>query len=75
MAYGYARASGRPVVCMTTSGPGTINLLTGISLAQKGRAPVIVIAGDTARDYIGRDGAQAFDLSAPGAVSGVSRHH
>ncbi len=62
MAYGYARASGKPVVCMTTSGPGTINLLTGISLAYKGRAPVIVIAGDTARDYIGRDGAQAFDL-------------
>ena len=62
MAYGYARASGKPVVCMTTSGPGTINLVTGISLAYKGRAPVIVIAGDTAQEYIGRDGAQAFDL-------------
>ena len=62
MAYGYARASGKPVACVTTSGPGTINLLTGISLAYKGHAPVIVIAGDTARDYIDRDGAQAFDL-------------
>lgn len=62
MAYGYARATGKPVACMTTSGPGTINLVTGISLAQKGRAPIIVIAGDTALDYIGRDGAQAFDL-------------
>ena len=62
MAYGYARASGKPVACVTTSGPGTINLITGISLAYKGRAPVIVIAGDTARDYIYRDGAQAFDL-------------
>ena len=62
MAYGYARASGKPVACITTSGPGTINLLTGISLAYKGHAPVIVIAGDTARDYIDRDGAQAFDL-------------
>src|SRR5207244_12816932 len=41
---------------------GTINLLTGISLAYKGRAPVIVIAGDVARDYIYRDGSQAFDL-------------
>jgi acetolactate synthase-1/2/3 large subunit/sulfoacetaldehyde acetyltransferase len=62
MAYGYARASGKPTVCITTSGPGTINLATGIALAYKGRAPVIVIAGDVARDYIYRDGSQAFDL-------------
>ncbi|MCI0894198.1 MAG: thiamine pyrophosphate-binding protein, partial [Chloroflexi bacterium] len=62
MAYGYAKASGKPVACLTTSGPGTINLITGISLAQKGHAPVVVIAGDTARDYINRDGSQAFDL-------------
>src|SRR5438094_8226686 len=62
MAYGYARASGKPTACITTSGPGTINLVTGISLAYKGRAPVVVIAGDVARDYIYRDGSQAFDL-------------
>ncbi len=62
MAYGYARASGKPAACITTSGPGTINLITGIALAYKGRAPVVVIAGDVARDYIYRDGAQAFDL-------------
>ena len=62
MAYGYARASGKPTACITTSGPGTINLATGIALAYKGRAPVIVIAGDVARDYIYRDGSQAFDL-------------
>jgi len=49
-------------VYYATSGPGTINLLTGISLAYKGRAPVIVIAGDVARAYIYRDGNQAFDL-------------
>jgi thiamine pyrophosphate-dependent acetolactate synthase large subunit-like protein len=62
MAYGYTRASGRPAVCMTTSGPGSINLLTGIALAYKGRAPVMVIAGDVARDFLDRDGNQAFDL-------------
>jgi thiamine pyrophosphate-dependent acetolactate synthase large subunit-like protein len=62
MAYGYARASGKPTACITTSGPGTINLATGIALAWKGRAPVLVIAGDVALDYIHRDGAQAFDL-------------
>jgi acetolactate synthase-1/2/3 large subunit/sulfoacetaldehyde acetyltransferase len=62
MAYGYARASGKPTACLTTSGPGTTNLITGVALAYKGRAPVIVIAGDVARDYIYRDGSQAFDL-------------
>jgi acetolactate synthase-1/2/3 large subunit/sulfoacetaldehyde acetyltransferase len=62
MAYGYARASGKPTVCLTTSGPGTINLITGIALAHKGRAPVIVLAGDVPRELIGRDGNQAFDL-------------
>jgi acetolactate synthase-1/2/3 large subunit/sulfoacetaldehyde acetyltransferase len=62
MAYGYARASGKPAACLTTSGPGTINLLTGIALAYKGRAPVVVLAGDTPRDLIDRDGNQAFDL-------------
>ncbi len=62
MAYGYARACGKPAACITTSGPGTINLATGIALAWKGRAPVLVIAGDVVRDHIYRDGAQAFDL-------------
>ncbi len=62
MAYGYSKSTGRPSVCMTTSGPGTINLAGGMSLALKGRAPVIAIAGDTAMEYIGRDGSQAFDL-------------
>ena len=62
MAYGYARASGKPTACVTTSGPGSINLLTGIALADKGRAPVVVIAGDVAREHLDRNGSQAFDL-------------
>src|SRR5205814_9513689 len=62
MAYGYPRAAGTPTACITTSGPGTTNLVTGIALAAKRRAPVIVIAGDVAREYIYRDGSQAFDL-------------
>src|SRR3954469_15665601 len=62
MAYGYARASGKPTACLTTSGPATINLMTGIALAYKGRAPVVAIAGDVDRKYLDRDGAQSFDL-------------
>lgn len=62
MAHGYARASGKPTVCLTTSGPATLNLVSGIALAYKGRAPVIVIAGDVSRDHLDRDGNQSFDL-------------
>ena len=60
MAYGYARASRKPAVCLTTSGPATINLATGIALAYKGRAPVIAIGGDVNTDYLDRDGAQSL---------------
>ena len=56
------RPRANPAACVTTSGPGTINLATGISLAYKGRAPVIAIAGNTAQEYTYRDGAQEFDL-------------
>src|SRR6201988_4674782 len=75
MAYGYARASGKPTACITTSGPGTINLATGIALAYKGRAPVVVIAGDVERSNLDRDGAQSFDLvSIFKPVTYLSRH-
>ena len=59
---GYARASGKPVACVTTSGPAATNTLTGVALAWKGHAPVIVITGNTPVDTIYRDGSQAFDL-------------
>ena len=62
MAYGYARASGKPTACITTSGPATTNLLTGIALADKGRAPVIVIAGDVRSEHAYRDASQSLDL-------------
>jgi acetolactate synthase-1/2/3 large subunit len=35
MAYGYARASGKPTACITTSGPGTINLVRQSSLSPE----------------------------------------
>ncbi|OGA79905.1 MAG: hypothetical protein A3G27_02005 [Betaproteobacteria bacterium RIFCSPLOWO2_12_FULL_66_14] len=62
MAYGYSRSSGKACACITTSGPATSNLITGIALAHKGRAPVIVIAGDTPRQHACRDASQALDL-------------
>ena len=46
-AEGYARASGKPGVCMATSGPGATNLVTGIADAFMDSIPLIVICGQT----------------------------
>jgi acetolactate synthase-1/2/3 large subunit len=65
---GYARASGKPGICMTTSGPGATNLVTGIANAYMDSSPVIAFTGQ-ANTYnpdssymIGRDAFQEADI-------------
>ena len=43
MASGYARMTGKPGVCMVTSGPGATNLITGIATAYMDSIPLVVI--------------------------------
>src|SRR3954471_12134120 len=45
MAYGFARASGKPAVITATEGPGVTNLVTGVAAAFKGFVPVISVCG------------------------------
>ncbi len=59
---GYARATGRPGVCMATSGPGAINLLTGIMDAKLDSIPVIAITGQVATTVMGSDAFQEADV-------------
>src|SRR5258707_3626232 len=40
---GYARAAGKPGVCMATSGPGATNLVTGLAHAYPDSIPVVAI--------------------------------
>ena len=42
---GMARVSGRPQVCLATSGPGALNLVTGLADAKMDSIPVIAITG------------------------------
>jgi acetolactate synthase-1/2/3 large subunit len=59
---GYARASGRPGVCVATSGPGATILVTGLATAQLDSSPVVAITGQVPRAMIGRDAFQETDI-------------
>ncbi len=67
-AEGYARASGRPGVCMATSGPGATNLVTGIANAYMDSSPIIALTGQVPSTgvnssyMIGRDAFQEADI-------------
>src|SRR5947209_18513588 len=45
MAATHGRLTGRPGVCLTTLGPGALNLTTGAAYAHLGAMPMIMITG------------------------------
>jgi thiamine pyrophosphate-dependent acetolactate synthase large subunit-like protein len=53
MAATYGRLTGRPGVCITTLGPGALNLSTGAAYALLGAMPMIMITGQKARAAAG----------------------
>lgn len=65
---GYARASGKPGVCMATSGPGATNLVTGIANAYMDSIPIIALTGQVNVNggntsyMIGKDAFQEADI-------------
>ncbi len=61
-AEGYARASGEPGVCITTSGPGATNLITGITDAMMDSVPLVCITGQVSGEYLGTDAFQETDI-------------
>ncbi len=61
-AEGYARATGRAGVCMSTSGPGATNLLTGIADAFLDSVPLVAITGQVPRAMIGKGAFQETDV-------------
>lgn len=62
-ASGYARISGKPGVCISTSGPGSTNLITAIATAYMDSIPIIIITGQVSTDQIGRDVFQEADIT------------
>ncbi|HEY5331607.1 MAG TPA: biosynthetic-type acetolactate synthase large subunit [Acidobacteriaceae bacterium] len=73
MADGYARASGRPGVCMATSGPGATNLVTGLATAMLDSIPLIAITGQVSSKVLGTDAFQEVDIT--GITLPVTKHN
>ena len=63
-AEGYARATGRVGVCVATSGPGAVNLMTGLAAAKMDSSPVVAITGQVARNFMGKEAFQECDTTA-----------
>ncbi len=61
-AEGYARATGKPGVCLVTSGPGATNTITAITDAHYDSIPLVVITGQVPQALIGNDAFQEVDI-------------
>jgi len=61
-AIGYASITGKPAVCIATSGPGATNLVTSLADAQFDSVPLLVITGQVSSDVIGTDAFQEIDM-------------
>ncbi len=70
---GYARSTGRVGVCMATSGPGALNLVTGLANAYMDSVPMVAITGQVKRPLIGKDSFQEADTT--GVTIPVTKHN
>ncbi len=71
MAEAVGKATGRPGVCFVTRGPGATNASPGIHIAQQDSTPLIMFAGQVARDVKGREALQELDYRA--AFGGMAK--
>ncbi len=61
-AEGFARASGKPGVCIVTSGPGATNLVTGLADAMVDSIALVCISGQVSSPLLGSDAFQETDV-------------
>ncbi|MHB9096659.1 MAG: biosynthetic-type acetolactate synthase large subunit [Syntrophales bacterium] len=69
---GYARATGKVGVCLSTSGPGATNLVTGIATAYMDSTPMVAITAQVNSDLWGRDAFQETDII--GITMPITKH-
>ncbi|HOG15822.1 MAG TPA: biosynthetic-type acetolactate synthase large subunit [Syntrophales bacterium] len=69
---GYARATGKVGVCLSTSGPGATNLVTGIATAFMDSTPMVILTGQVTTSLWGRDAFQETDII--GITMPITKH-
>ncbi|KAI9206148.1 large subunit of biosynthetic type acetolactate synthase [Polychytrium aggregatum] len=62
MAEGYARVTGKPGVCLVTSGPGATNMVTPLQDALSDGIPMVVFCGQVPTTALGTDAFQEADV-------------
>ncbi|HEX3036683.1 MAG TPA: acetolactate synthase large subunit [Thermodesulfobacteriota bacterium] len=62
MADVYGRLSGKAGVCLSTLGPGSTNLITGVADANMDRAPLVAITGQASLDRMHKESHQYIDI-------------
>ncbi|MBQ3198803.1 MAG: biosynthetic-type acetolactate synthase large subunit [Firmicutes bacterium] len=70
---GYARFTGKVGVCISTSGPGATNLITGIATANMDSIPMVCITCQVVRAAIGKDSFQEADVV--GITTPITKHN
>lgn len=70
---GYARTTGKPGVCLTTSGPGATNLVTGIATAYMDSIPLVALTCQVTTGTIGIDAFQEADMI--GITRPITKHN
>ena len=70
---GYARSTGKPGVCLATSGPGASNLVTGISTAYMQSLPLDAITCNVTVPLLGKDSFQEIDIA--GITTPITKHN
>lgn len=71
-ASGMARMTGKPGICVVTSGPGATNVITGIATAFADSIPLICITGQVSSELLGSDVFQEADIT--GAVESFVKY-
>jgi acetolactate synthase-1/2/3 large subunit len=73
MAEGYARSTGRPGVCLATSGPGATNFVTCLADAKLDSVPLIALTGQVKTPVIGTDAFQETPIIEVSRA--ITKHH
>ena len=72
-AEGYARSTGKPGVCIATSGPGATNFVTCLADAKMDSVPLVAITGQVTTPVIGTDAFQETPIIE--VCRAITKHH